>query len=159
MARSRKDDVPDIRLPAGQRHARLALVFLAVAIVLAFLLACVIGIVLAVVLVSRDDTPSKLPGAWKGRFVLRGQATDVVYTFNKDGTFLEEDFDLIGRKVNNAGGRWTFRDGKVVIDWDRGSFEHATVHWVNNSTIDYRIVDHIDALQIGTATTFRRLGN
>ena len=44
----------------------------------------------------------------------------------------------------------------VEIDWERGSFENASVAWIDEKTMTYQIVDHSQRIQIGMSTTFRR---
>jgi hypothetical protein len=105
---------------------------------------------------ARDATAAKLPGSWKGRWVLHGQVFDSIYTFKKDGSFREESFDLQGRRINVAGGRWHFRNGAIEIDWDQGGFEIATAHWIDDNTMNYHIVNHNDLAQIGITTAFKR---
>ncbi len=123
-------------------------------LLLVCLLACGIGA--AVAFLGADPTAARLPGSWKGRFILGFAPLDVVYTFNKDGTFHEESFNAFGRRVNVADGRWRYRERQIEIDWDRGGFERATATWVDENAMDYRIVDHSQAVQIGLTTTFRR---
>lgn len=118
------------------------------------LLGCGIGAVIA--LLPRDDTAEKLPGSWKGRFVLARIQLDVAYIFNKDGSFRQESFDRFGRRVNVADGRWRYRDGRVEIDWNNGTFERATVAFLDDNTMTYVIVDHSQGIQVGLTTTFRR---
>jgi hypothetical protein len=112
--------------------------------------------IVSFVVPARDATAAKLPGSWKGRWELRGQVFDSIYTFKKDGSFREESFDLQGRRINVADGRWHFRNGEIEIDWDQGGFEIATAHWIDDNTMNYHIVDHNDVAQIGITTAFKR---
>jgi hypothetical protein len=79
---------------------------------------------------------------------------DVTYTFNSDGTFREET--IIAGRANLADGRWRYQNGEIEINWNRGTFEKATATWIDNNTMDYRIVDRTQAMQKGLKTTFRR---
>jgi hypothetical protein len=134
-------------------------VWLAVGGGLAFLLltcSCGIGVVSVIAVSLQESRPDEFVGSWKGRFNLRGQQLDIVYTFDKTGNFREDDFNLQGGLVHASGGRWRFRDGRLEIDWDNGAIETADAIFIDNNTINYRIVDHSERAQIGTGTTFRR---
>jgi hypothetical protein len=121
------------------------------------LIVCVVsGLVMAVIANSKEATAAKLPGSWKGRFVLAGQPMDTIYTFGKDGSLREESFNLQGQRINIGHGSWRMRNGEIEIDWERGGFENATVAWIDEKTMNYRIVDHSQRIQIGMSTTFRR---
>jgi hypothetical protein len=100
--------------------------------------------------------PDEFVGSWKGRFLLAGELRDVIYTFDKSGRFREEQFDLQGRRLSGSGLRWCFRDGHIQIEFHRGSLEKSVAVFVDDTTIDYRIVNHTDRSQIGLTTTFRR---
>jgi hypothetical protein len=158
MASKRRRDEGDDPLSIRKKGpSRGVFIGLAVAGVAVVLLTCMCGVGIGVgVWMHRDATAAKLPGSWKGRFVLVGQPFDVVYTFNKDGSFRQDMFNGFGQRLPQVGGRWRMENGAVVINWDNGSFEKATVHWLDDRTMDYRIVDHTDRLQIDTATTFKR---
>jgi hypothetical protein len=106
--------------------------------------------------IPQGPEAAKLNGAWKGRLVLRGNERDDVYTFREDGTLREDVFDLRGNHVQASEARWRFRDGKVEIDWPGGGVEVATVRWIDDNTMEYQIVNHTDAIQIGLKMTFRR---
>jgi hypothetical protein len=156
--RRRHDDDDDEDRPI-RKKGNTAVVVLAASAVVGLLLVCLLacGIGAAVTLLS-DPTPARLPGSWSGRFVMGNVPLDVTYTFNTDGTFREQGFMVVGRRaINNVtDGRWRYRNGQIEIDWNRGTFERATVTWVDENTMNYRIVDHSQAAQIGLTTTFRR---
>jgi hypothetical protein len=121
------------------------------------LLLCLVGLGIGIaVSMARDETAAKLAGSWKARWALPGRVIDSVYTFRKDGTFREESFTVDGRPLNISDGRWSVRNGEVNIDWDNAGFEVATVTWVDEKTMTYRVVDHSDMVQIGMAVTFRK---
>lgn len=149
----RDDDDSDLAI---RKKGNNAVIILAVTgacgILLVCLLACVVG---AIVAFMADNTAEKIVGSWRGRFSLGPVHLDVVYIFNKDGSFRQESFDRFGRRVFSDG-RWRYRDGKIEIDWNNGSFERATATWIDDNTMAYRIVDHSQAVQVGLATTFRR---
>jgi hypothetical protein len=157
MARRRDKDDDDVSI--RKKSSNTLLILLAVGGVGLVLLMCVtaIGIGVAVALL-RDDTASKLPGSWKGRFQIGNVALDTVYTFNADGTFREQTTVPFGRgvRVEVTDGRWQFRDGKVEINWNRGTVEKAVVVFTDPNTMNYRIVEHTDIIQVGASTTFRR---
>jgi hypothetical protein len=102
---------------------------------------------------ASDELAAKLPGSWRGRFDFGGQGIDAIYVFEKNGEFRQETINPPGRPV---GGRWRVVLGKVIIDWDNGGFEQAVVTWPNDQTMDWHIVNHSDAIQIGSITTMRR---
>jgi uncharacterized SAM-binding protein YcdF (DUF218 family) len=157
-SRRRDDDDYDrpVRKKRREKNTTL-LILLAVGGVGLLLLLCMFAIGVGVLMFrDREPAPAHLPGSWKGRFVLGGVARDHVYTFHRNGNFREEAFDLRGNRVNVADGQWHFRNGEIEIDWNNGSFENGTPHWVNANTMEYRIVDHSDFTQIGLSTTFRR---
>lgn len=122
------------------------------------LMMCVCGgTVVGVVMYTRGGTqPDQFVGAWKGRFILHGQPTDVIYRFDKSGRLHEENFDVQGRSLGVTGGRWRVRNGRMEIDFDTGGQEIADAVFTDKNTIDYRIVSHTDFAQIGIGTTFRR---
>jgi hypothetical protein len=162
MARERRrrsdydDDFDD--LPIEKPGGNTGLVVLAVLAIIVLLLACLIGGTVAGVLVwQANSTPAKLVGSWKGRARLGALDVDVIYTFNKDGTFHQDAIAINGRALPAAHGRWQWRDDQVDISWDRiGGFERATVTWVDSDTMNYRIVGHSDVGQIGMTTRFQR---
>jgi hypothetical protein len=120
------------------------------------LLTCVVGgVVLGVIAANNESTAAKLPGSWTGQFNILGQQVNTVYTFKKDGTFREESVDGLGNR-QVADGRWRVKNGEVHIDWNQGGFEVATVHFLNQNTMDYRIINHNQLAQIGIGTTFKR---
>jgi hypothetical protein len=129
---------------------------LGAAVLVLFTCLCGVGIVAVVVWIPRGAQPNELVGSWKGRFFLRGQQLDVVYKLDKSGRFTEEEFDLQGRRVHTGGGRWFVRNGRLEILFDSGGFETADFVFVDNNTINYRIVNHAERAQIGLGTTFRR---
>jgi hypothetical protein len=155
--RRRHEDDDELSIRKKDGGKKTLFVGLAIGGVALILLTCMCGGGIGLTAwLSRDATAAKLPGAWKGRFVLAGQPLDVTYTFNKDGSFRQDGFDGFGRKLPPAAGRWRMEKGELVINWDNGTFEKATVHWIDDRTMDYRIVDHTDRAQIDTATTFKR---
>jgi serine/threonine protein kinase/tetratricopeptide (TPR) repeat protein len=108
--------------------------------------------------------PDKLLGSWKGRVrsvFAPGGEFDTVATFNKDGTWREEVFDLQGRSGGGGTGRWQFRDGEISIFYDKGFFRRATVTWIDNDTMDLRTVETRPPNPVLTGQTvqFRRQGN
>jgi hypothetical protein len=149
------DDLPARRKNGGKTMLP---VWLAVGGLGLLMLMCTSGIVVLGVaaVLPKDSHPDEFVGSWKGRFFLRGQQLDIIYTFDKAGGFREEDFNLQGARVNATGGTWRFDNGEIEIDFDNGVFEAATATFIDNNTINYRIVDHDDQAQIGTGTTFRR---
>lgn len=121
------------------------------------LFTCFLGVgIFAVVSLSGGTQPDEFVGAWKGRWTVGGETFDSIYTFNKDGTFREQSFDLQGRPRTVFDGRWQFRNGRIEINWHNGSFEYATASHVDGRTINYRIVNHAERQQVGLTTTLRR---
>jgi len=151
----REVDELSIRKKDGPTNTTLFVVLVAGGIGLMLIVLC-LGVAIVSFVGARDATAAKLPGSWKGRWVLHGQVFDSTYTFKKDGSFREESFDLHGRRINVAGGRWHVRNGEIEIDWDQGGFEIATAHWIDDNTMNYHIVDHNDLAQIGITTAFKR---
>jgi hypothetical protein len=152
-------DEDDDRPPRKKKNGdNTLMIVLAVGGVVFVLLLCVVGGgIFTVVMLAGDTTKdARVPGSWKGRFEMRRGPVDVVYTFNKDGSFRDEEFDVRGRRQTTSTGRWRMRDGKILIDWDNGAFETASVTWTDDNTMAYRIVKHLEAAQIGLTTTFRR---
>lgn len=145
----------DIRKKGGGVGPLLWVLGGGIALVLLF---CVVagGVGLFVGFMNRDSRPDQFVGAWRGQFVLRGQVLDTIYTFNKDGSLQEDSFDLQGRRIQGGIGRWRVRNGEVEIDWNQGGLEIATAKFVNANTMEYRIIQHTDAAQIGMGTTFRK---
>jgi hypothetical protein len=144
-------------------------ILLACGIVGLVLLTCMAGAVIVVVVGEHDRVvpqpamadavpqgpeAAKLIGSWKGRLVLRGMDREHLYIFRKDGTLREEVFDLRGVRVSEA--RWRFRNGQIEIDWPGGGVEIATARWIDDNTMEYRILDHTDVAQNGLVMTFRR---
>jgi hypothetical protein len=123
----------------------------------AVLLTCLCGTgVVGVILAARGPAqPDQFVGAWKGRFTLHGQPTDVIYRFEKSGRLHEEDYDPQGRLLHVGGGQWRFRGGRIIIDFERGT-EVAEAILADDNTINYRIINHTDLAQVGLTTTFRR---
>jgi hypothetical protein len=148
------DDELSIRKKDGGRGLLIGLAIGGAALILATCL-CGVGIALAFIL-SADDTASKLPGSWKGRFIIVNQVIDTTYIFEKDGSFREETVDFGGLGVRVSKGHWGYHDGRVEITWNNGSFEDGTVRWIDDRTIDYRIVNHIQPVQIGAQATLKR---
>ena len=151
----REFDELDIRKKDGPTTTTVFVLLAAGGIGLMLIVLC-LGVAIVSFVGARDATAAKLPGSWKGRWVLHGQVFDSTYTFKKDGSFREESFDLQGRRINVAGGRWHVRNGEIEIDWDQGGFEIATAHWIDDNTMNYHIVDHNDLAQIGITTAFKR---
>src|SRR5207253_6347475 len=73
----------------------------------AVLLLCLVGVVVGVLFSISQSSSAKLAGSWKGQFVLPGEKIDAVYTFNRDGTFREDDI-VNGQKVRTSAGHWEF---------------------------------------------------
>jgi hypothetical protein len=87
------------------------------------------------------EMPDKLVGTWKGRLSPPvGPTFDTVMTYNKDGSFREQLFDLQGRPAAVATGRWQFRDGQIHHSSDNGRSLSLTVKWIDDDTVDLRIV-------------------
>ena len=149
------DDALDIRKrDAGNGKVLMWVAIAAIGIVLT---ACLTGgVILIVMSASSNATAAKLPGSWKGQFVFGGQAIDAIYVFEKGGEFRQETLNPQGQVIDVSKGRWHVALGEIVIDWDNGSFEHATVIWTNDQTMEWQIVDHSDEIQIGSITTLRR---
>jgi hypothetical protein len=83
----------------------------------------------------------KLVGTWKGRVSPPvGPTFDSVMTYNKDGSYREQAFDLQGRPAGVATGRWQFREGQIHVSGDNGRSLSSTVKWIDDDTIDLRIV-------------------
>jgi hypothetical protein len=149
-------DKLDIRKKGSSSNTILFVLVAGSGIALVLIAVCLGGGIVSFIVGARDATAAKLPGSWNGRWVLHGQVFDSTYTFKKDGSFREESFDLQGRRINVADGRWHFRNGEIEIDWDQGGFEIATAHWIDDNTMNYHIVDHNDLAQIGITTAFKR---
>jgi hypothetical protein len=131
------------------------LMWLAVAAVCLALIAGLTGVVILVVRSeSANATAAKLPGSWRGQFEFGGNVIDAIYVFEKGGNFRQEDPHGVLRV---ATGRWRVVQGEIIIDWDNGQIERATVTWTDDRTMVYKIVDHDDRQQIGSVTKFRRL--
>jgi hypothetical protein len=149
------DDDLDIRKPEkGNGKWLMWLAIVAVGIVL------VAGVTGGAILIVRsaagDATAAKLPGSWKGQFAFPGQPPiDAVYVFERGGGFRQESLTALGQ-VEVVRGRWRVSLGEIVIDWDNGAIERATVTWTNDQTMEYKIVEHDDVVQIGSVTTMRR---
>ena len=111
--------------------------------------------ILAIMLFG-DPHPAKLIGPWKGRFVLNSGPINVVYTFNKDGSYRQESYNMAGVKTYQHVGRWGHRGSEIKLSWGDDSFERATIEWRDENTFHYRIVDQDDVQQIGLTTTFKR---
>jgi hypothetical protein len=140
--------------PADFARPILIVVFLV--IIAVTLVICIAGAIsLGIFAANSDVTANKLPGSWHGTFHIPNRQVNATYTFNKNGTLREESVDVFGRK-NISGGRWRVQNGEVHIDWDGGGIEVATVHFVDNNTMDYRIIEHTDFVQIGVGATLKR---
>lgn len=152
--RTYDDDVDlDISIkPESSTHVRW---LVAVVVVMLLLFVAGVGIV-AVVVLTRESTEQKLPGAWKGQFNFAGERIDSVYTFQENGNFREESFNLLTNQNNVSTGRWHANGQDIQIDWDNGGFEDAHITWIDDNTIEYHIVAHNDARQIGSKTKFQR---
>ena len=150
------DDDLSIKKKESQGSSTMFVVFVAGGIGLVFF-TIVFGIAMIGVVGFFVNSPAaKLTGSWKTRFVIDGIATDHIYTFRKDGTFREEAFNLQGVRTHVNDGVWHVHGDEVVIDWNDGVFEEATLRWIDDNTIDYRIIDHKDVVQIGMNVTLRR---
>lgn len=150
-----KDDPLSIKKKPGD-YAKPILLVGALIVILVALVVCIVGgVILGTFAANSELTAAKLPGAWRGQFNIPGRQINTVYTFKRDGTLREESVDGFGQR-NVADGKWRVRNGQIHIDWNRGGIEVATVHWLNNNTMDYRIIEHTDLVQIGIGTTFRR---
>lgn len=162
MARERRrqndyDDFDD-DVSIEKKDGASGLAVLGVAAVVLVLLACVMGgVVVGVFAWHANSTPVKLRGSWKGHVRFAGLDMDILYTFNEDGSFRQDTFDLQGRVMGPpAHGRWQWRDGEVDISWNGGTFERATVTWIDDDHMTYRIVGHTQQAQIGLTTRFKR---
>src|SRR5262245_44032935 len=152
---SDKDDPLSIKKKPGD-YARPILLVVAVIVIVVALVACVGGgIIFGIIVAGSESTATKLPGSWRGQFNIPGRQINTVYTFKRDGTLREESVDGFGQR-HVADGKWRVRNGQIHIDWNRGGIEVATVHWLNKNTMDYRIIEHTDFVQIGIGTTFQR---
>jgi hypothetical protein len=90
------------------------------------------------------EMPDKLVGSWKFRtqsVFAPGGEFDTVITFNKDGTYRDEVFDLQGRSGGAGTGRWKLRNGEIEKSYDAGMFQRATLTWIDNDTISLRTVE------------------
>ena len=67
-----------------------------------------------------------------------------------------EAFDLQGRRLHAMEGKWFIRNGNIEINWNNGAFEKATAKWIDDNTMDYRIIAHSEQRQVGLVTTFLR---
>jgi hypothetical protein len=131
------------------------LMWLAVAAVCLALIAGVTGVVILVLRSeSANATAAKLPGSWRGRFEFGGKVIDAVYVFEKGGNFRQEDPH---GALQAATGRWRVAQGEIIINWDDGQIERATVTWTDDRNMVYTIVDHDERIQIGSVTKFCRL--
>jgi hypothetical protein len=163
------DDDLDISLPRRQHSERnVIFVVLAVGATLLLLAVCVVGGGLFSVawLVGEPDlgdpaaadpgVAAKLLGAWRGNFVMPGRNLDTIYTFNANGSFLEDSTDQFGNRLA-AAGRWRLRNAQEVeIHWNNGGIEIAAIHLRDDGGLDYRIIHHTDAGQIGVASVMKR---
>lgn len=137
-------------------YARPLIVLLVVLAVGLGLIVCIVSAVsLGFFAFNNDSTASKLPGSWKGQFIFAGRHLDSTYTFRRDGTLQEVNLDGFGRR-NVANGKWRVQNGQVHIDWNNGGIEVATVHWIDERTMDYHIIEHTELAQIGIGTTFKK---
>ncbi len=152
--RDDNDELPSIQKPGDGNQT--LLILMAVGGIGLVLIGCLAVAGVGYFLAFNNSTQAKLAGAWKGRWTVHGQQMDSLYTFRRDGSFREESFNMQGIRLNIADGRWHLRNGEIEIDWDNGGFENATARWIDNNTIEYRIVEHNDMGQIGLTTTFRR---
>ena len=120
------DDALSIRKKGAGSNT--LLLWLALGGIGVLLIACLLGIGIAVaVALFNDATAAKLPGSWKGRFVFPGQVIDANYVFKQDGSFRQETLNPRGQIVDVVDGRWHVEFGEIVIDWNNGAFERATV--------------------------------
>jgi tRNA A-37 threonylcarbamoyl transferase component Bud32 len=84
----------------------------------------------------------KLVGKWKGRVRNPfGQEFDWVDTYKKDGSCRSEVFDLQGRSGPVSTGRWKYRDDDIYVDFDSGGSRRDKVTWIDNDTIELRLVE------------------
>jgi serine/threonine protein kinase len=100
----------------------------------------------------------KLVGSWKGRVksvFAPGGEYDQVSTFNKDGTYREDVFDLQGRSGGGGTGHWQFRDGEIHLSYDKGFFQRAAVTWIDNDTMSLRTVEARPPNPVLTGQTIR----
>jgi len=100
----------------------------------------------------------KLIGSWKGSWFRNGIHTNLVYTFNSDGSFSEMDFDLSGRQIHSGVGQYSYANGQIAIRWfGSGAQERALLVWTDGNTFRYHIINHSDTTQVGREITFRKL--
>ena len=133
-----------------------ALKWLAIVVVTIGVISVLTGMVILFLRSADSDaTATKLVGSWRGQFIAGGQQIDAVYVFERNGNFRQETVDQNGQ-LDLATGHWRVFLGKVEIDWDNGGFEHATVVWRNDQTMEWLIFDHNDLPQIGTVTIMNR---
>jgi formylglycine-generating enzyme required for sulfatase activity/tetratricopeptide (TPR) repeat protein/tRNA A-37 threonylcarbamoyl transferase component Bud32 len=103
-------------------------------------------------------TRDKLVGSWKGRRKSDREELDLVHTFNNDGGFRSDAFDILGRPRGVTLGRWQFRDGEIQLSFLDGAFENAAVTWIDDDTMTYRIVGQTEQVLVGATTQFHRHG-
>src|SRR5262249_26212732 len=104
------------------------------------------------------EMPDKLVGSWKARLTSPfGLAADVVVTFNKDGGYREGGTNLQGQPFGPTfTGRWQFRDGDIHIVLDNGVFRRQTLTWIDNDTMDQRLVESRPLAPLQPTYRFRR---
>src|SRR5262249_4165943 len=78
------------------------------------------------------------------------------YTFRADGSFMEEDSDVLGNVIKTGGGRYECVGDQVTIEFAGGSTEQATLRWVSADRLHYTITGHTDMSQIWDSYDFRR---
>ena len=78
-------------------------------------------------------------GSWQGIWMRNGIPTNLVYTFNPDGSFSEMDFDLSGRQIHSGVGQYFYANGQMAIRWfSSGAQERALLAWINANTFRYQ---------------------
>ena len=151
------DEEPDLDISL-HRPSRGRVIATVVALVLGGLvaLACLIAVIIGVMNATQSSTREQLIGSWKGRWVVGADTFDSIYTFNRDGSFVEDTFDIFGRPLRRSPGRWRMQNGEVEIRWaNGGGVEHAAPR-INGDTLNYRIVNHTDARQVGLVVNMQR---
>jgi ABC-type transport system substrate-binding protein len=112
----------------------------------------------ALVPVSPPTIPpekTSIVGAWRGS-VRYGAVHEWVYSFNSDGTIINQNLDEQGQVINEENGTYTFKDSKIVVSWPPSVTEEASITWGNANEFQYAISSHTDQKQIGLSVLFRR---
>ena len=151
---NKADDRLSIKKKPGD-YARPIMIVVAVLVIGVSLVVCLVGAAILGTIVANSNRP---PPSCPDRGVASSTSPDgksTAYTHSRM-TALCVKCPWMLRPAQCFRRQLGVRNGEVHITWNRGGHEVATVHWLNNNTMDYRIVDHTDVVQIGIGTTFQR---